>query len=344
MGRLRVLLHDAPTTAVDEVWVAWDEVRVHAVEDDAWLTVSDVPSSVDLLTLQGGPVTDLGLGSVPVGAYDEVRFVLTDAWVVVDGVREPLEVPSGTTSGLKLKVDIEVHDCGDTTVLVDWEVGAHLTENPHGYRLSPVLHGSSTYDATSCDACAGEVVFPDPVVDAYVRGRIGLPTGPITAADLMVPAMSSLHLERMGVTDLTGLECAGGTPTYLDLSGNPGLTAIDAVAGLTGLTALVLNDTSVGDLGPVADHMLLRDLRFERIPVDDLSALATLPTVITLGAAQVPALDWTPLRGMASLTNLNVRQTSLDRSDIFHPDAPLTYLYAGQAGFSDLVGLPTGHL
>ncbi|MCB9697113.1 MAG: DUF4382 domain-containing protein [Alphaproteobacteria bacterium] len=343
MGSLRVLLHDAPGPAVDEVWVAWDEVKVHEV-DGAWHVVSTNPAQVDLLSLVDGVVTDLGLAQVPVGSYDEVRFVLTDAWVVDGGVTAPLDVPSGDTSGLKVKVDFTIEDCGDTTVTLDWDVGAHLIENPHGYKLSPVLKAESSYDDGSCDACAGEVIFPDPALDAAIRARVGIPTGPLTAADLQVPAMGSLNLANLGLTDLTGLECAGGTPYYLNLTGNPGLRDLSAMASLTGVTALYVTGTGVADLSPLTGLPSLRVIGANGAPVTDLIPLGTLPALVQLELQGVPAVDFTPLRGAEALQVVNARDTHLASSDVFHPTAPLTRLYLARSRMAEIDDLAMGSL
>lgn len=137
MGRLQILLHDAPDEAVDEVWVTFDEVSVHGA--GGWLVLDDSLRSVDLLSLQDGVVEELALSDLEAGSYQQIRLHLADAWVVVDGETHPLDVPSGTTSGLKLGHGFEVADCGTTVLVLDWDVGAHLTSGPQGYKLRPVV-------------------------------------------------------------------------------------------------------------------------------------------------------------------------------------------------------------
>ncbi|MBW2253705.1 MAG: DUF4382 domain-containing protein, partial [Deltaproteobacteria bacterium] len=103
-GTLRVLIHDDPTDDVDEVWVQFDEVSAHSV-DDGWLVVSEVLDSVDLLLLQDGVVDELGLANLPVGDYDQIRLHIDDAWVVADGANHELSIPSGDQSGIKIPVE-----------------------------------------------------------------------------------------------------------------------------------------------------------------------------------------------------------------------------------------------
>ncbi|MCB9673060.1 MAG: DUF4382 domain-containing protein, partial [Alphaproteobacteria bacterium] len=131
VGTVRLLLHDAPSDDVQEVHVAWDRVEV-ATAEDAWLTLSEAPAEVDLLALVDGLAEELALADLPVGDYTEIRLHLTDAWVVVDGAVLPLDVPSGFTSGLKLKHDFTVPECGTLTLSLDWDVGAHFQERGNG--------------------------------------------------------------------------------------------------------------------------------------------------------------------------------------------------------------------
>lgn len=331
LGRLRLVLHDAPIDDVDAVWVQWGEVRVrHVVQ--GWITVSTAPGEVDLLTLQGGTTTVLGLGAVPVGVYDEVRMDLMDAWVIVDGERQPLSVPSGDTSGLKIKVDFTVEDCGDTSVSMDWDVGAHLTHNSQGFKLRPVLNAESSYDDASCAACSGEIEFPDPVLEAALRTRLGVPTGPITTANGPLPNYLYLHDE--GITDLEGLQCftAG---TYLNLTGNP-ITDLSPIAGFTGLTVLYVRDTDVVDLTPVAGLTELRDLRIDRSPVADLAAIRGLEHLQIFSAIGVSVADWAPVTDLGALENLGVRSTNFNDLSLIAPGAPFRLLFANDSDIADL--------
>lgn len=151
-SRLRVVIHDAPSTDVDEVWVVFDQVSVHH-EAHGWKTVVSAAQQVELLSLQGGVVEELGLADLEPGSYSQIRLHVADAWVVVDGERKPLDVPSGFESGLKLIHGFEMPECGVVTLSLDWDVGAHLIHNSHGYKLRPTMSVVSTTDESSCRSC-----------------------------------------------------------------------------------------------------------------------------------------------------------------------------------------------
>jgi len=149
LGDLRIQLHDAPTDDVDEVWIAFDAVSAHHV-DLGWIEVSTEPQALDLLAFQATNAATIAEGGLSVGAYDEFRLSLTDAWVISDGVTLPLDVPSGVQSGVKVKVDFVVADCGEVLLDLDWDVGAHLSINPQGYKLRPTLLATSEFDDSTC--------------------------------------------------------------------------------------------------------------------------------------------------------------------------------------------------
>jgi hypothetical protein len=147
---VHLVLHDAPPTGVDAVWVSFDEVSVRSAAGD-WHVVSTQAQSVDLMTLQNGVVADLGLATLPAGDYDQIRLHLSGSWVIVKGAMQALDVPSGTQSGLKIDSAFTVPPCGEVTLSLDWNLGAHLIDNPgHGYILRPVLQVDSMTTVKSC--------------------------------------------------------------------------------------------------------------------------------------------------------------------------------------------------
>lgn len=138
-GSLRILLHDRPVDSVDEVWIELDEVTVRTIGGD-WHVVSTEVRTVDLLTLRGGVVEEIGLAALPAGPYDQIRLHVARGWVVADGVTHDLTVPSGDPSGIKVRTEFSVPECGEATLSLDWDVGAHLVQNDgRGYVLRPVL-------------------------------------------------------------------------------------------------------------------------------------------------------------------------------------------------------------
>jgi hypothetical protein len=93
----------------------------------------EAPLEFDLLTLRDGLTADLtGLVEVDVGLYQGLRFVVDSARVTLvggitflDGTQvAALKVPSGSTSGIKVKLHdiLDAAEGATTTVTVDFDV------------------------------------------------------------------------------------------------------------------------------------------------------------------------------------------------------------------------------
>lgn len=125
-GQLSLSLTDSAECNFDSVYVTVQKVRVHqsasAGHNDAgWIDIAPPggPVKVDLLSLQNGGMQDLGLGSLPVAHYTQVRLYLTpntgasnpandNNYVVVGGTPYPLDIPSGFQNGIKFKPTFDI--------------------------------------------------------------------------------------------------------------------------------------------------------------------------------------------------------------------------------------------
>ena len=138
---LRVRMTDAPMLA-DSVNVDIREVKVKFQEDSigGWANLTTYAGVYDLLGLQNGVDTLLAVGVIPTDEVKEIRFVLgPNNSIVVGGVNYPLSVPSGAESGLKLKVDRQLHGSLDS-LLIDFDAALSIHQLGNGtYQLKPVL-------------------------------------------------------------------------------------------------------------------------------------------------------------------------------------------------------------
>jgi hypothetical protein len=143
-AQLRIQITDAPTEMFDSAVVWISEVSVKA-EDGSFLDVplTDPPVRYDLLTLQNGVTADLGELEVEPGRYLELRLKVDNAVVGLaepyefdDGTTErSLKVPSGSQSGIKVKLDDADGDPetagvqitpGETILVVDFDVSQNF--------------------------------------------------------------------------------------------------------------------------------------------------------------------------------------------------------------------------
>ena len=151
--RLEIRLTDNPFNA-DEVNVDIEKVRIKMADDDdddqlnnnnqnddsEWIDLKTTVGIYNLLDYQNGLDTVIASGPVPAGAVKEIRFVLgSDNSIVIGSQIYPLTVPSGSESGLKVKVDKDLNkSVEDIIVDFDADLSVHQTGNGN-YILKPVL-------------------------------------------------------------------------------------------------------------------------------------------------------------------------------------------------------------
>lgn len=143
---LRINLTDGPIDELDSVYVDVREVRVKmgndtlSDDDNGWINLATTAGIYDLLSYQSGVDTLIGSGTVPTGYVKEIRLVLGDNNSVVDtfGVVHPLTIPSGSESGLKIKVNKRLNATLDS-LLIDFDAALSIKNEPSGYKLRPVI-------------------------------------------------------------------------------------------------------------------------------------------------------------------------------------------------------------
>lgn len=141
-SRLNVRLTDAPT-AYDQVNVDIREVRVKFADDTlstGWTTLTTYPGIYNLLAYQNGVDTLLGTGVFPTQVVKEIRFVLGPNNTIMDGgIVYPLTIPSGSESGLKIKVNKSLNATLET-IIIDFDAALSVKKEGTGdYKLRPVL-------------------------------------------------------------------------------------------------------------------------------------------------------------------------------------------------------------
>ncbi|MCL2600855.1 MAG: DUF4382 domain-containing protein [Treponema sp.] len=97
---------------------------------------------VDILAASRHDPIILSNVSVEPGFYTELRLVLNEENLIrVNGVYHPLRIPSGTSSGLKLKGDFEIPRGRLFNLNVELDTARSVSWNQgQGYRLHPVLN------------------------------------------------------------------------------------------------------------------------------------------------------------------------------------------------------------
>ncbi|NIV13933.1 MAG: DUF4382 domain-containing protein, partial [Aliifodinibius sp.] len=84
---------DAPTIVTfDSVNITFSQLSAHL--DSEWVTVQGDTMTVNLLDLINGNTITFGSAEVPAGKYTQIRIKIDDAYVVVDGQRHAMTLPS----------------------------------------------------------------------------------------------------------------------------------------------------------------------------------------------------------------------------------------------------------
>lgn len=137
---MKVKLTDKPFSA-DSVNVDIRQVRVNFSDDSTgWIDLNTNAGVYNLLGLQNGVDTLLATGTIPTNVLGEIRLVLgANNSIVVNGLRFPLVIPSGAESGLKIKVNRQLHGTLDS-LLIDFDASLSIHQTGAGnYMLRPVL-------------------------------------------------------------------------------------------------------------------------------------------------------------------------------------------------------------
>jgi Domain of unknown function (DUF4382) len=136
---LHIRMTDAPV-ALEEVNIDLMQVNVKfSTDTTAWVALQTTPGIYNLLGLQNGVDTLIAQGTFPSNVVKEVRLVLGDRNSIrSDGQTYPLTIPSGSESGLKIKVNKQLQ-ANLETLLIDFDAALSIKQETEGYKLCPVL-------------------------------------------------------------------------------------------------------------------------------------------------------------------------------------------------------------
>ncbi len=136
---LQIKMTDAPT-ALEEVNIDLVQVNVKFADDTSgWVSLETTKGVYNLLSLQNGVSTLIAQGTFPSNVVKEIRLVLGDRnSIKSDGQIYPLTIPSGSESGLKIKVDKKLN-ANLETLLIDFDAALSVKQEQSGYKLRPVI-------------------------------------------------------------------------------------------------------------------------------------------------------------------------------------------------------------
>ncbi len=137
---LRIHLTDNPYGAT-EVNVDIQKVRVNFSDDSTgWVDIATHAGVYNLLSFQNGIDTVLAQQTVPASTLKEIRFVLgSNNSIKIGSTVYPLTIPSGSESGLKIKMNRKLNAHLDSLV-IDFDAALSILQTGAGdFKLKPVL-------------------------------------------------------------------------------------------------------------------------------------------------------------------------------------------------------------
>lgn len=211
---LQIQMTDNHLDGVEAVVVTIASVEVHHTGGPSVEALIE-PLELDLLQLRDRviPIAEVQLQA---GKITQIRFVVTEGHVLVDGEEVPLEIPSGE---VKLVGNFDVPEGALAVMLVDFDAEASVRVTQSGsserWILRPVINKVS-YDVKTEEDCPNLVsTIPEDgaagvAVDADVSAT--LPVG--TAIPLDVSGLLLLSTE--GGTPVAGATSVSGTTITFD--------------------------------------------------------------------------------------------------------------------------------
>ncbi|HEY3406067.1 MAG TPA: DUF4382 domain-containing protein [Ohtaekwangia sp.] len=214
-GKVSIYITDAPIddANVDAVVIAINKIEMKG--PDGWETVKEfeTPFSINILDYQNGESYFVTEAEIEAGTYTEVRLVLEAAdeddeseeiagsYIrYKDGSKQALFVPSGSTSGYKVKGAFTLPEEGVVAVTLDFDarrsivkagnsgkfllkptvrlianqeaaiINGHIAEYDQYAQVVVYAYEKGTYESDEATSEDGEALFPNAVTSAKVDG------------------------------------------------------------------------------------------------------------------------------------------------------------------------------
>lgn len=224
MGTVRVSLTDAPAD-YDSVILVIREVSVHLAgpEDAGWVSFVPDSSRYDLLRLGNGVFAELGQVAVQAGHYTQVRLLLgPGSYVVENGIRRDIVIPSGMQTGLKLVGEFDVIAGTTVDLGIDFDARRSFHETGMGtLMLQPtvrchVIALTGAIQGTVSPADPPSVVYA--IAGAETLGTAVPGTNGVFLLPMLPPATYTVAIDAPAAyrdTSLAGVGVTAGVVTQV---------------------------------------------------------------------------------------------------------------------------------
>lgn len=140
LTQIQIRLTDEPIDA-QEVNIDLKKVIIKGDGETEEFELTTNAGIYNLLDFQNNVDTMIANATLDMEKITEIRFVVGDSnSIMVDDIMYDLTIPSGSQSGLKLKVNLEVGSYSIVELLVDFDAEKSVKKQGNGvYKLHPVL-------------------------------------------------------------------------------------------------------------------------------------------------------------------------------------------------------------
>ena len=147
----KLLLTDAPADEASALIVVFGEVQLLLAEDEAEpVVVSDLGGTFDVLKLRNGETALLGEANIPDGSYSQLRVIVESATITIDGEDQPVKIPSGAQSGLKINIEPPLEALGGqrSSAILDFNASRVIETGNGSYQMGPTAIRATSVSST----------------------------------------------------------------------------------------------------------------------------------------------------------------------------------------------------
>lgn len=125
----------------ENIYLTVVSVQLNKADDSlGWITVAEPNATYDFLQLVDGVTAELASVAIDPGRYTMLRLILAETnEIVFDGTSEPLTVPSGTETGVKLSFDVVIEGGETLTATIIFDAATSVISTEQDYLLRPAF-------------------------------------------------------------------------------------------------------------------------------------------------------------------------------------------------------------
>jgi len=180
-GMLSLSLTDAPAKEMFEaVIIEFEKIDIIKA-GEGWIPFNENSCSVDLLKLNNGTLYHLGLKNLEPGQYNQIRFHVSKASVVIDGEELEIKLASST---VKLVRPFTIEQGKTTELVADFDALKSIKKTGKGYLMTPVIR---LVQIESTGGIEGEISEPTEgiiSVKSYIEGSPDSYSGTVTDGEV----------------------------------------------------------------------------------------------------------------------------------------------------------------